>query len=125
MFTRAVIYVAIGASVLSFLGGWALRDAFCDAAKASALEKAMKEAERQSKRADEAAGRLEDYRDATTQDTATAGREIRTIYRDRVIRPDCDIDRASRRLLDRARDNANASVTGEPRVPLSYPASDP
>jgi hypothetical protein len=119
------LYAAAGALAVGSVGGWVVRDAFCDAAKADVIEKAMKAAEKQAQRANEAAGRLEDYRDVNDQDAIATRREIRTIYRDRVVRVGCDIDPASRGLLDRARDNANAAASGEPRIPMPDAAANP
>jgi hypothetical protein len=117
-------WISIALVAAAFGGGWTVRDAFCDAAQTKALKKAVKNNQKEVSRVNRTAQKLEDYRNENDQFTGAARTEIRTIYRNREVRADCDLDPAARVVLDRAAAAANAAATGEPVVPVPHTVTD-
>ena len=118
-------YLAAGALLSAFAGGWVVRGWRCDAALVEALQGAERQRAQLQAEVEASAAAYEQER--SHADNANTAREvqIRTIYRDRPAVAGCDVDPAARRVLDAARVSANASITGEPGVPVPSIATDP
>lgn len=105
--------VALGASVASFGAGWAVRGWRCDAALLKAQTEAQKAFNDQlAHQQDESAG-YETDRTTGNERRDTAATQIRTIYRDRIVSPDCAL--ASHSVLQSRIDDENTTLAGEPR----------
>lgn len=110
-----VLYAAGGALLIGSVTGYKIRDWQCDAALASALERA---AEQRQEMQDEVDTQATDYEAARTETYGMGTRvehEVRTIYREVPAPPaDCEPDGRVVELLQGRVDYANASATGQP-----------
>lgn len=109
----------------SFGAGWAVRGWRCDAALLESQRAEQKAFNDQlAHQQDESAG-YEQSRTTGTERKDASATQIRTIYRDKIVSPDCAL--ASHSVLQSRIDTENATLTGQPRgaVPEDpAPASD-
>lgn len=104
-YTWALALIGIGAA---FVGGWTVRDAFCDADKARVLEANARETARMQDTANEASTIYEQDRSQTYADATIRQETIRTIYRDREVPADCAVPDDARGVLSEAVSAANS-----------------
>lgn len=102
------------AALLGAWGGWTVRDWKADSEALVGLQTAITTVEKQRKVIDDAAGAYEKDQadDALAGSTRVA--EIRTVYRDRVVSPDCAAPPTVSSLLGQAVSAANARAAGQP-----------
>lgn len=119
--------IALGASAVAFGAGWQIRSWKCESALLAQQEADQKAFNDQlAHQNEESAGYEQERTDGTERkDAATV--QIHTIYKDRVISPDCAL--ASRGLLQSRIDAENASLASQsggavPEDTASASASD-
>lgn len=108
-------YVTAAAFVLGITAGWKIKDWQCDAAYASALEKAEKQRKQLQGRIDEISKLYEEERNQT--DVVVAGKrvEIREIYKSLPPVPvDCTPNARVVGMLQSSIGNANSAASGKP-----------
>lgn len=115
--------IALGAAVAAFGAGWQIRAWKCESALLAQQEAAQKAFNEQLAHQHDESTVYEGERNDGQQRERTAATEIRTIYRDRIVSPDCAL--ASRGVLQREIDAANARIAGQPgsAVPSDPPAA--
>lgn len=110
-----VLYVAGGALLIGSVAGYKIRDWQCDAALASALERAAEQRQEMQDEVDTQATDYEVARAETYGMGTRVEREVRTIFREVPAPPvDCAPPPAAVSLLQGRVDHANASASGEP-----------
>ncbi len=107
----------LGATVFS--AGYKVRDWQCDAAVAKAVKAAVAKERKNRAIGDAAATDYEEDREHARQANVTRETEYRTIYRDRLVRPDCAAPAAARSVLESAVERSNSRASGEPLTPVS------
>ncbi len=121
------VAAALATSALGFGAGWQAHSWKADSAQLKTVKKETKAIDAQNAHSVAAAASYEkDKADAESVRERT-NTEIRTIYRDRVVRADCDLDPAARGLLDQAIEAANQRTAGEPAtgLPEAAASADP
>lgn len=113
------------AMLLGVAGGWTVRDWKADHDVLAGLRAAIKTVENQRIVIDKAASAYEQEKQDGAVQHETHTSEIRTIYRDRVVSPDCAAPDAVGSVLDVAVDAANARAAGQPAPGLPTPAPAP
>lgn len=108
--------IALGASVAAFGAGWQIRSWRCDSALLAQQESDQKAFNEQLTHQNDQSAQYEQERTNGNERKEAAATEIRTIYKDRVISPDCAL--ASRGLLQGEIDAANARIAGQSRGPV-------
>lgn len=110
-----VLYAAGGALLIGSVAGYKIRDWQCDAALASALERAAGQRQEMQDEVDTQATAYEAVRAETYGMGTRVEREVRTIYHEVPAPPvDCEPDGRVVELLQGRVDHANASASGEP-----------
>ena len=110
-----VLYAAGGALLIGSVTGYKIRDWQCDAALASALERAAEQRQEMQDEVDTQASDYETARAETYGVGTRVEREVRTIYREVPAPPaDCAPPPDAVSLLQGRVDHANASASGEP-----------
>lgn len=103
--------IALGASLAAFGAGWVSRGWKCDSALLAQQEASTKAFNDQlAHQQDESAEYEQDRSDGNERKDAGSA-QIRTIYKDRVISPNCAL--ASRGLLQDRIDRENATLAGQ------------
>lgn len=111
--------------LLGFLGGWNVRDWKSDSDALKAVQKADKERERLTIKADAAAASYEAVRAKLGPIQHETRNTVREIYRDVQIPGGCAAPDAVRGLLQERVDSVNAVTSGEPTSILPEPAVNP
>ena len=106
-------YIAAGAALVSFAAGWTINGWRYQSREAKALEQAYAARDEANARANNAAADYEIVRAALDERSAETTTKIRTVYRDRKISADCAVPAGAASLLNDARSNANAAITGK------------
>lgn len=101
--------IAATALLSAFACGWTVQGWRWSAADAERLQAEVKAKDKQLAKSNEAATQYEATRNANIEATRATDVQIRTVYRDRIVSPDCAL--ASRGLLSEAISRAN-STTG-------------
>jgi len=119
------MYLALGAAVVGFAGGWTVRDWRCDAAAAAAMAKQAAAKEAADAAVAEEAFAYEDIR-ADVAEAATIERNtVREIYREFEVPADCAVLPAGRSLLEAARARVDAAAGGEFGAELPVSPANP
>lgn len=106
-------YIAAGAALISFTAGWTINGWRYKSREAKAIEQAYKARDAANARANNLATDYEIVRAALDDRSAETTTKIRTVYRDRKISADCAVPAGAASLLNDARSNANAAITGK------------
>ena len=112
-------YIGAGIAIAAFLAGWSVNGWRYQSREAKALETALAARDEANERANILAADYEALRASLEYQSDRVQTEVRTIYRDRTINPDCAVPAGAASLLDNARRDANAAIAGEPRGPMS------
>lgn len=107
-------YIGAGIAIAAFLAGWNVNGWRYQSREAKALETALAARDKANQRANSLAADYEALRTSLEYGSDRVQTEVRTIYRDRTINPDCAVPAGAAGLLDNARRDANAAITGEP-----------
>ena len=113
--------LALGGAALLIAGaagGWQVRSWKCDAAISRTLKAAEKERARLQAIVETQSTSYERERSDATVTNTVREHELRTIYRDKVVPGECAVPDAAVGVLEQARLDANARITGEPRQPV-------
>jgi len=113
------------ALIVGAAGGWTVRDWKADSEALEALETARKREDDARVQAELVATTYEEGRADEQQRTIERQTELRTIYRTVPVPADCSVPDAARRVLDAARERANARASGEPVGPVPDAAGAP
>lgn len=106
-------YIGAGIAVAAFLGGWTVQGWRYQSREAKALEEAYSARDAAFARANGLAADYEIAETALNEYSRSAQAKVRIVYRDRKVSADCALPVDAASLLDEARDNANAAITGK------------
>ncbi len=106
-------FVVAAAAMLSFTAGWTINGWRYKSREAKAIEQAYAARDAANAKANNMAADYEIVRAALDERSAETTTKIRTVYRDRKISADCAIPAGAASLLNDARSNANAAITGK------------
>lgn len=112
-------YIGAAIAIAAFAAGWSVNGWLYQSREAKALEQAVRERDEANERANGIAADYELARTALNEYSGDISTKVRVVYRDRKISPNCAIPDSAARLLDDARNAANAAITGEPDKPVS------
>jgi hypothetical protein len=101
-----------------FLGGWTVRDWKAEAAQELAFDALLNTKDRMQDKVDAKAGQFEALRQSIEPQRAEIRNTIREVYRDVPIPADCALRPDALRVLENARQRANAATAGEPVQPV-------
>lgn len=107
----------------SFYAGWTAQGWRCSAFQKAALEAAQKAFDEQLSRQNQAATSHEMERSHAEAQTDALETQIRTIYQERIVEPDCAL--SSGELLRRSVEAANARANGQSGGPVSGASDAP
>lgn len=109
-------FLAIGGGVLLLLGivtGWTVRDWKADASELAATNKLIDTKDRMQGKVDAKAGEFEAFRLSLPPQREIDRTTIKEAYRDVPVPADCALRPDALRVLDDARERANAAATGQ------------
>ena len=106
-------FVVAVAAMLSFTAGWTINGWRYKSREAKAIEQAYAARDAANAKANNLAADYEIVRAALDDRSAETTTKIRTVYRDRKISADCAVPAGAASLLNDARSNANAAITGK------------
>lgn len=112
-------YIGAAIAITAFAAGWSVNGWRYQSREAKALEQAVRERDEANERANGIAADYELARTALNEYSGDVSTKVMVVYRDRKISPNCAIPDSAARLLDDARNAANAAITGEPDRPVS------
>lgn len=113
MFKAIPAPVATIALFVFFGLGWTFNGWRYQAREAKALEQAYKERDAANARANGLAADYELIETALDEYSRDTTAKVRVIYRDRKVSADCALPAGAASLLNDARNNANAAITGQ------------
>ncbi|MES2497132.1 MAG: hypothetical protein V4618_13545 [Pseudomonadota bacterium] len=101
-----------------FLGGWTVRDWKADAAQTQAFDTLLSTKDRMQGKVDAKADQFETLRQSIEPQRAEVRNTIREVYRDVPVPADCALRPDALRVLENARQRANASTAGQSDEPM-------
>ena len=113
MFKAIPAPVATIALFVFFGLGWTFNGWRYQAREAKALEQAYKERDAANAKTNGLAADYELIETALNEYNRDTAAKVKVIYRDRKVSADCAIPAGAASLLDDARNNANAAITGQ------------
>lgn len=117
-------YIAAGAALAGFAGGWATRDAFADAAAGRAATALIAEKDRAAAIVASHAGDFEAFRQSLEPVRAETRNTIREVYRNVPVPADCAVRPDAASVLENARIRANAAASGQSGEPMPADRAD-
>lgn len=106
-------YIAAGAAVAGFAGGWATRDALADAAAGRAAHRLVVEKDRTAGIVARHASDFEVFRQSIEPARHQSTNTIREVYRNVPVPADCAVHPDAASVLENARLRANAAASGQ------------
>lgn len=107
-------YIGAGIALSAFLGGWTVQGWRYEAKEAKALQEAYKARDDAVARANNLSADYEIVETALNDYSKSVQAKVRVVYRDRKVSVDCALPVDAASLLNEARSNANAAITGKP-----------
>jgi len=101
-----------------FLGGWTVRDWKADAAQTKAFDVLLSTKDKMQGKVDAKADQFETLRQSIEPQRAEVRNTIREVYRDVPVPADCALRPDALRVLENARQRANASTAGQSGEPM-------
>lgn len=111
-------YIGAAIAIAAFAAGWSVNGWRYQSREAKALEQAVRERDEANERANGIAADYELARTALNEYSGDVSTKVRVVYRDRKVSPNCAMPDSAARLLDDARNAANAAITGESDKPV-------
>lgn len=106
-------YIAAGIALSAFLAGWTVQGWRYQSREAKALEEAYRARDEAAAKANGLAADYEIAEAALNEYSRAAEAKVKVVYRDRKVSADCALPVGAASLLDEARNNANAAITGK------------
>lgn len=107
-------FIVAVAAMLAFTAGWTVNGWRYKGREAKALEQAYAERDAANAKANGLAADYELIETALNEYNRDTAAKVKVIYRDRKVSADCAVPAGAASLLDDARNNANAAITGKP-----------